>query len=66
MYARVCVCVYQEEIPVFFEIKARGGNIELEKLVSIVFMSYIYIYMYVSSVIQSLEVLYGKIEYIYK
>lgn len=43
--ACVCVCVYQEEIPVFFEIKARGGNIELEKLVSIVFMSYIYIYI---------------------
>lgn len=24
----VCVRVYQEEIPVFFEIKARGGNID--------------------------------------
>lgn len=39
---RMCACVYsKEEIPVFFEIKARGGNIDgkLEKLVSIVFMS---------------------------
>lgn len=39
---RMCVCVCsKEEIPVFFEIKARGGNIDgkLEKLVSIVFMS---------------------------
>lgn len=38
VYMCTCVSLHQEEIPVFFEIKARGGNID-GNLVPIVFMS---------------------------